>query len=90
MKLKANTITKITSGCFTDSYMMIENTNTTGSNVLYILDHEPYDPAEIIDNGIVIGGLGFFEIQKMSQIVASKPIYGYTTVSNLDIRVLRL
>jgi hypothetical protein len=88
--MKANVITKIICGDPTTGYFMIQNTNPTATNVLYLLDHEPYDSDEIIDNGIVIGGLGFFEIQNMKMITASKTMYGYTTVNNLDVRVLRL
>ncbi|MDD4482690.1 MAG: hypothetical protein PHP18_05680 [Bacilli bacterium] len=90
MKMRANEILKISPGNPDTSYLVIENTDPTLTNILYLLDREPADIEDIIDNGIQIGGLGFFELQAMNMRTAAKSLYGYTSVSGLDIRVLRL
>lgn len=88
--MKANEILKISPGNPETSYLVIQNTDSTLTNVLYVLDREPADIEDIIDNGIQIGGLGFFELQAMNMRTAAKSLYGYTTISGLDIRVMRL
>lgn len=67
-------------------YFLVQNTDTTATNYIYLLqyDGEPYD---FTNQGIKVGGLGFFEMQNCVSEVSKRNWYVYTDASDIDIRV---
>lgn len=68
-------------------YFYVQNISTTSSDLVYLMQSEE-EPETFKNNGIVIGGLGVFEMQNCLNFQSKKAWYAYTEVSGLDVRVM--
>ena len=86
MILTQNTVTKIADANPYRKYFCVQNLSGTSTDFVYILPG--LNGAGVLkNNGIVVGGLGMFEMQNVQTVDAKGAWYAYTEATGVDIRV---
>jgi hypothetical protein len=88
MRVDPNKVVKLTGSNPDRVYLLVQNLNTTSSDYLYLMQGEE-EPDVFKNQGLVVGGMGIFEMQNCLNIPAKKSWYAYTTVTGgVDVRVV--
>lgn len=84
MILNANSVSKICNGNTSRTFFSVQNLAKSPDNYIFLLPYET-EPQNYVRNGYVLGGMGLLEIPNCSMKGAW---YAYTTVPEIDIRIL--
>jgi hypothetical protein len=88
MILDANRVNRIASFNMERCYIAIENTDSTATNLIYLMQSEE-EPETFKRAGFVLGGRGILEIQRCINAQSKKAWFAYTEiVGGVDIRIL--
>lgn len=88
MILDANRVNRIASFNMERCYIAIENTDSTATNLIYLMQSEE-EPETFKRAGFVLGGRGILEIQRCINAQSKKAWFAYTeVVGGVDIRIL--
>lgn len=86
MILRAGTVSRIASVNLDRCYFLVQNLDTTLTNVIYLMQTEE-PPETFVSAGITIGGMGFFEMQNCMSVKSKKQWFAYTPSSDITIKV---